>query len=1123
MNNTLNPLFKAPFQEDHPSHKQRLASTPSHSVWVDASAGTGKTKVLTDRVLRFLLQGIAPSKILCLTFTKAAASEMQHRIFQSLSKWSTCPRQALITSLEDLLGHMPSPQQSQKARLLFFQLIDDPHGLKVLTIHSFCQQVLARFPLEAGLPVRATLIDQDDQNDLLQEAADKLIALVDKDPLYQDAFDSLTPFYRPQSLPLALQAIISDPQSRRQLGSQNLDALKATLEAHFEMSLSTCPQGLIKTYTLDPSALKTLYEACGTGTKTDQKLSLKLNAFLNTPLSPDNFEDYLSLFFTQKGEPRQKLVTQKIIKEYPWINDFFHDSVEKLTLLKDQLNTLQGLQGSYALTLLSQKLLHLYEGLKKDKAFLDFDDLIATSAKLLAKDKGVSWVLYKLDGGLDHILVDEAQDTSPDQWQIILKLAEDFFAGETARLINRTLFVVGDRKQSIYSFQGAEPDLFQHLRHYFKDKIENAKQSWVQVSLDVSFRSNQAVLSLVDHVFESLQLGNNFVGSHKSFRALDGGKVQLWPLVPYEKSDEKSERQDAVRFHKTSPSQILATKIAQDIKDRLTQKQVLPAKGRAVRAGDFLILVQRRSAFMYQVIRALKRQNIPVAGPDRFNLMDHIASQDLIALANFLLLPEDDYALACLLKSPLFNYSEQDLIDIACGREKKTLWASLSAHQDHKSSKGVLSSLLKKVDHLTPYALFSHVLTSLKGRQKFRARLSDECEDVLDEFLNLAFHYGQGIKQGQQGSLQGFVAHCHKTNPNIKRDFSSAALDAVRIMTIHGAKGLQAPIVFLPDTTRIPNQYPLLLWQKTADNISVPLWRMPAPLSCDKISAAKEHAVAQQMAEYYRLLYVALTRAEDELIIAGWETSRETSDQCWYHSVEPALLRLGERQNNHTYTYECPQQRSVSNVVDIAPKANITTYPAWLFQNPPSEIGEAEPLSPSVFVSNALRKPPEIILPLSLLAQSKALDPYKSGNYTHKLLEVLPTLPQDQWQSYAERQAHHLDIVDFKLVFDEVTRLLKNPDFADVFGPQSYAEVPVSGAVGGQKFNGQIDRLIFNDKTLTIIDFKSNRLVPKCLEDVPESYRAQLGIYKDLLQQVYPQHTIECALIWVRTQQKMIL
>ncbi|HBN22828.1 MAG TPA: double-strand break repair helicase AddA [Holosporales bacterium] len=1109
------PLSEDIAQNENPSHKQRLASTPSHSVWVDASAGTGKTKVLTDRVLRFLLQGIAPSKILCLTFTKAAASEMQHRIFENLSKWSTCSRQTLITSLEDLLGHMPSPQESQKARRLFFQLIDDPYGLKVLTIHSFCQHLLARFPLEANLPIKASLIDQDDQSELLQEATDKLIAIIDQDPVYQQAFDSLTPFYKPQSLPVTLQAIILDPQSRRQLNSQSLETLKAILEAHFEMSLTKCPQDLIATYPLDHSALKVIHEACSAGTKTDQQQSVRAEVFIDTPLSLENFDDYLSLFFTQKGEPRKSFATQKILKERPWVQEFFHDTVEKLTLLKDQLNTLQGLQGSYALTVLSQKLLQLYESLKRGKSLLDFDDLISTSAQLLAKDQGVSWVLYKLDGGIDHILVDEAQDTSPDQWQIVLKLAEDFFAGETARLLNRTLFVVGDRKQSIYSFQGAEPDLFQHLRPYFKDKIENAKQSWSEVSLNVSFRSCQAVLSLVDHAFEALSLGDHFQGIHTSFRALDGGKVQLWPLVPHEKKEGLQ--------HQASASQILATKIAQDIKERLTQKQILPAKGRPVKAGDFLILVQRRSAFMYQVIRALKRQNIPVAGPDRFRLMDHIASQDLLALANFLLLPEDDYTLACVLKSPLFNYSEQDLIDLSCGRNKKSLWASLCANQDHKTTRDTLSNLLKKVDNLTPYALFSYILITLKGRQKFHARLSDECEDVLDEFLNLAFHYGQGEKQSQQRGLQGFVEHCQKTNPDVKRDFSSAALNAVRIMTVHGAKGLQAPIVFLPDTTRIPNQHPLLLWQKTQTH-SVPLWRMPVHLSCDKVTAVKEEAASQQLAEYYRLLYVALTRAEDELIIAGWETSRETSDLCWYHSVEPSLRQLGDQQENGAYCYECPQQRLIPLVAERAPKATITTYPEWLFQNPPSEIGEAEPLSPSVFVANKILKPSEAPLSLSPLNENDpVLDPYKSGNYAHKLLEVLPTLPKDQWAAYAKRQAHHHDFPHFQDLFESVMTLLENPAFTDVFGSNSYAEISVSGEVGGQKFNGQIDRLIITDKTLTIIDFKSNQAVPQSKEDVPESYSAQLGIYKDLLQQVYPHHTIECALIWVRTQQKMIL
>ncbi len=1092
-----------------PSALQRIASTPENSVWVDASAGTGKTKVLTDRVLRFLLQGIAPSKVLCLTFTKAAAAEMQHRLFESLSTWSTCSRPHLINSLTDLLGQAPSPQQTKKARVLFFELIDDAYGLKVLTIHSFCQQILGRFPLEADLPVKVSLMDQNDQQELLQQATDHLISLLDKDPDCQKAFDHLSSFYKPHSLPFTIQNIILDSKSRRHLAKHTLIDLTKNLEAHFGFPVSKNPDDILKNHPFSIEKMRLIVEALEKGSATDQKKAAQVRPFSKEILTSQNFEAYCQIFFTLSGTVRQRFATQKVLENHPWLEDFFYDEVDKLLLLKEKINTLTALQGSHAFMVLSQKLLSLYTDLKHKKALLDFDDLIATSAQLLSKDQGVSWVLYKLDGGIDHILVDEAQDTSPDQWQIILKLAEDFFAGETARLLNRTLFVVGDRKQSIYSFQGAEPDLFLHLRHFFQEKVEQSRNSWKHVSLDVSFRSCQAVLGIVDDVFK--KLSPDLQTSHESFRPLDGGKVQLWPLVSCEKSKQNPDA------YAPSPSQILATTIAKNIKDRLIEKELLPAKGRAVQVGDFLILVQRRSAFMYQVIRALKRQNIPVAGPDRFALMDHLAVQDLLSLASFLLLPEDNYALACVLKSPLFNLSEEDLLILSEGRGSKSLWASLSASKTQQEIRQSLLSLLKKVDQLSPYALFAHVLTSLKGRQKFRARLSDDCDDALDEFLNVAFDYSHEKSNG----LQGFVEHCQLSNPDVKRDFSSAKVQAVRIMTVHGAKGLQAPIVFLPDTTRIPSQYSFLLWQQTDQGKAVtPLWRTPLTLSCEKTDTIKEQEKAQQMAEYYRLLYVALTRAEDELVIAGWETTRETSDQCWYRMVEPSLRALGFQQSDDRYLYECPQQRQIPfTLVNTTPRQK-DAPPPWLFQNPASEIGDPEPCSPSSFFTETSTIPLEKTVSPSLL-QEENMSPYAEGSYIHKLLEILPEHSHDQWDTIAQNQAVHYDISPYQSAFECVKNLLTHPDFSDIFGENSYAEVSVSGEIQGQRFNGEIDRLLIIDHTITLIDFKSNKVIPPSLEEVPQHYLGQLFIYRELLQKIYPHHEILCELIWVRNTTRM--
>ena len=415
----------------------------------------------------------------------------------------------------------------------------------------------------------------------------------------------------------------------------------------------------------------------------------------------------------------------------------------------------------------------------------------------------------------------------------------------------------------------------------------------------------------------------------------------------------------------------------------------------------------------------------------------------------------------------------------------------------------------------------------------------------MDQFLTLAFDFSHEKNTG----LQGFVEYCQSTNPDIKRDFSSANLKAVRIMTVHGAKGLQAPIVFLPDTTRVPAQYPVLLWEEnstqnanqksrqtstqTSTQQIIPIWRTPSALSCEKTESLKEAEKTQQMAEYYRLLYVALTRAEDELIIAGWETTQETSDQCWYHMVEPSVrtkgIRQGDESNDEGYVYDCPQRRTIPLQPLEMPKASQVETPQWLFQNPPSEIGEAEPLSPSAFFgqknwedSKEFENPEETQTLVSLLETAEE-DPYREGTYSHKLLEILPNTSPDQWQSVAATQASHYGLVAYERTFEAVQNLLTHDDFQDIFAESTYAEIDISGEVRGQKFNGQIDRLLIKDHQIRIIDFKSNKIIPKTLEEVPTSYLGQLSIYKALLQKVYPQHEIVCELVWVRAATRMLV
>ena len=1119
---------------------QRMASNPQESIWVDASAGTGKTKVLTDRVLRFLLEGVQPGKILCLTYTKAAAAEMLSRIQTRLSSWATCAEPILQAELTALKGEEPQAHQLKKARRLFYDLIDDPYGLRILTIHSFCQQILTKFPSEAGLASGFTLIDDAERQSLLESCFDRFLEKLAKDPQLKSAFETVQMYYTPSVLIESLHDTLLDAKLRQNLADFDLQEYQERLTRHMDLKATSLEQIFI----IDRDQYCAAQHILLQGGLQDQKAGALIGTLLQQePNALQGFKalNYLKpLFLTATGEIRKRIVSKKLLDQHPWLELFFAAEAETLMLAIEEEKKHICLGVSSALVHLAQTFLALYQKLKAERHVLDFEDLIDKTAGLLQQQDGISWVLYKLDGGIDHLLVDEAQDSSPSQWQIMTLLASDFFSGQTRSGPNRTLFVVGDRKQSIYSFQGAEPDLFHHLKDAFAAQVQAAVKKWQHLTLNVSFRSAQAILDVVDATFKPAGLE---MEPHQSFRSLDGGTVELWPLCSVASLAEEDLIEDRNTetplneadslhsdSHHLSATKQLANLIAQNIATQLRQNFYLSAKGRAVRPNDYLILVQRRSTLMYQIIRALKKQNVPVAGPDRFILNDHIAVQDLVALGNFVTHIEDDYALACALKSPLFNFDDQDLLALAPRREKYTLWSVLKKRQDenprYQKTYETLARLINQAPHLTPYSFYHKVLTHLNGRQSFFARLGTEVEDVLNEFLNQAFIYSKTISiksaSGNGGHLQGFLSYLECVRPEIKRDFSSGLLQAVRIMTAHGAKGLQAPIVYLPDTTRTPSQLPLILWSN--EERALPLWRAPAKQSCALVQEQKNLDKAKLMAEYDRLLYVAMTRAEDILVVCGYENDRTTSEECWYEKIRLGLLSLGAPLKDKTgcepsqcHIYTLPQQRDIPATQQQPPQPAYHAVPFWLKDPVKLELESSDPLSPSqaiLYVQAVNDESPLDITQGSFL---------QTGTYVHKLLEVLPDLDPEVWDQTQQHFARLYNTPEETEVNQAVFQILKDPAFQDIFSRHSHAEVAVAGTVAGQAFSGQIDRLIFNGKEIRLIDFKSNHDIPPSLEHVPKEYQMQLMIYQNLLAACYPEHNITCEIIWVRKKLRMVL
>ncbi len=1068
------------------ANSQCLAAHPHLSAWVAASAGSGKTKVLTDRVLNLLLEGCPPERILCLTFTKAAAAEMANRVRKRLGEWSILPPNELQNTLENLLGVVPSLEKVERARQLFSLTLDTPGGLKIQTIHGFCQSLLKRFPLEAGLTPFFEVADDTERHCLIKKASQKVF----ENPLLEETLNELILRFSESTL-LELNSFIlqgrtsfeiCDPQKI----DENLQTINVTEEKLLKSFLGKIPEEELK---------KGLF-FLERGSSTDQARGKDLSDFLS--LSEEkkvqNYESYLAIFLTQKGEKRACLLTQKVVLASPSLKDLLEKEAVRLENWMERRNALEISIISKAFLSYSLSFLKAYESLKKTRSLLDYDDLILKTVSLL-KNPGCHWVLYKLDGGLDHILVDEAQDTNPAQWQVIRVIVEEFYANSAGDPRNRTLFIVGDGKQSIYSFQGADPAVFSQMQHDLRKFAQNSGKTWEDIDLTVSFRSTPEVLATVDAVFSSHPLSSVPL-QHLPFRKEALGHVEIWPLVKEEDEDSSEPWQPSlIQRQQDSPQKRLAQLMAKTIQEWLSGSGPL---SRPIIPGDILILVRRRTAFVDSLIRALKDHDIPVAGIDRLWLLQGIAVQDLLKIAEFLLLPEDDLTLATVLKGPLFDLSEKDLFTLAYDRDRSSLWQRLQNHKEFEAVTTFLKDLLSRVDFLTPFSLFSTILGPLGGRKKWQGRLGPEILDSLDEFLNLCLVF----QEKKTPSLQGFVHWVSQEIIELKRDLDQS--NQIRVMTVHGSKGSQAPIVILPDTTQPPHDVPPFEFHEKAL-----LWLPPLAKDIPLTKRLKQKLREKQQEEYRRLLYVALTRAEDALYICGWEAGHQ---ETWYNLVQKGLQKIGEEIE-----------------FDFSPYLDLKGTGWRLSSLKEREVPSYKPQkSPSFLLPQWLKSPPSLEPLPKLLrpSESEEEEPFEfsifgafgkqRGVLIHKLLEILPhseeSLREKTARRFLEKEGIPEDIA--LEMIDNAQRVFEA--YPDLFGPRSQGEVPVMGRLGGSLLSGQIDRLIINEDHILLVDYKTHTHVPGQLDNIPKSYLKQMAIYQMALTQIYPQLPILCGILWTQ-------
>jgi ATP-dependent helicase/nuclease subunit A len=1120
---------------------QRKALDPAASVWVSASAGTGKTKVLTERLLTLMLGGTEPSRILCLTFTRAAAAEMANRVNDRLARWTTMLPGALSQDLVALTGRYPNEDDIRTARRLFSRVLDTPGGAKIETIHAFCQSLLRRFPLEAGVPPEFTVIDERSASEALDDAIAQIIAAAraGAQPELGEALAVVARYIADEGFAQLMTALARERGRFAMALAEGEDALVARLAVATGVPPGATEASLAGAFCAG-SDLVALRRACEALADSSAKTDLTRYATLSRWCSdaadrPAMIGDYLALFLTQKDAIRQDLFTKAAAKKAGIdLGAILSIEAERAKRYVDAHNGIVTLEATRALVRLGAALVEAYEARKRHHAELDYDDLVLKALDLLGRPGIAPWVLFKLDGGLDHILIDEAQDTNPEQWLIVSILAEEFFARDDPLGRTRTVFAVGDAKQSIYSFQRADPTAFVGMRDYFQGRVVDANRVWRPVALDVSFRAADPLLRAVDAVFgipdaaDGVALDGAAI-RHLAARVGHAGIVELWPgAPPSPEEDDEPVAGEPLRRVANAHTRLART-IAATIEGWLKNGEILASRDRKLRAGDIMVLVRRRNAFVEDLLRELKQRGVPIAGADRLTLSDQLAVKDLVALGQFLLLPSDDLTLAAVLKGPLFAISEDQLFNLAYDRGKRSLWSRLLAGdssdplQHHAVE--TLTRLLARADFVPPYELYAGVLGAEGGRRAMLERLGPEAEDPIEEFLALALTY----ERDHVPSLQGFLHWLVAGDIEVKRDFAEQQRDEVRIMTVHGAKGLEAPVVFLPDTMQLPIQRGGMLW---TERDGLPLWRPHADFSTEHHTAARQALRRRDLQEYRRLLYVALTRAQDRLYICGWQTRNAGKEAATWHTLCRAGLSdiaepfefdsgplIGETDGwaGDGLRLSAPQTAAPTRDSPGATAVTPAAAPVWLDRPAPDEPDPPKPLLPS----QPNGSEPATLSPLA----AGGRDRFKRGLLVHRLLQTLPELPPAERGAAAARflalPLHALGADEQEDIRRETLAVLETPEFAPLWGPQAQAEVPVVGLIGGRALSGQIDRIVVTDERVLIVDYKTVRPPPTREDEVTPVYLQQLASYRAALERIYPDRPVACAILWTEAPRLM--
>lgn len=1151
---------------DVATQAQMAAMRPQGSVQVAAAAGTGKTHVLTRRFLRLLLEDghLRPSEILAVTYTKAGATEMRNRLTEILARWAVMPENELSKTLTEILERTPAANTLSRARALFTDVLDDPVGIRVLTVHSFCQSLLAQFPLEAGINAGFRILEGREAEALLQEkVAQTYTHMADWTPdqsPYWWAFSWMVTHLADASLQSEFKDYVENRRRYERLfqNGGGLEGVLADLAEALDIPLPDAPPDKIlaeveSRQLADLENHRGFLKAFAEALAEDKGVVAqgnkdRLNSFLAATSQEEKHErlpELYAVFETTKGAKRAKIVPAGVAKAWPGMPDEADGFYCVLEGHKETLNKYKTYFKTASYLVMAHEIGQRYAEAKHSQGMLDFEDLIRHSKNLLTGDAGkAAWVRFKMDGHIRHIMLDEAQDTDSDQWDIVRALIDDFFTGQGQHegqnmegALNRTFFAVGDGKQAIYRFRGAERHVFEGMLPEISQMAAPAGHQVRFVDLNTSFRSSNVILDFVDSVFSTPENRHAIDGQteplkHEAFHLGAGGRVEILPPEPAQKPDRSTVYSwqlplpDRRTDGEETPRMRLFNRLATRLKTLIEQQPFLATEGRFLVPSDIMVLC-RTSGHMELFLNALATTGVTASKTGDLELAQAPAVTDLMAVLRFLANPTDDLSLLHALRSPLFGLTNAELEQLrqrhASGRSP-TYFKTLCRMPDagFAAMASTLKNLLNQVDLATPHQLLQKTLGTSQGRGNLLWRYTgatdsaaaETINQALDSFLDAALDYSS--KEGT--SLIGFLHWFDQGGLRIKIE-AGANKNAVQVMTAHASKGLQAPVVVLPETgTSFYSQ------SKTDHK----LWRVDGETHQDDLflfGASEQHRTSLQSAlmkaekqrvfdDEMRLLYVALTRAQEHLIIAATAPAKEDN---WYTLMTEQIQADGENpawqkhpdgtllyQEKHLFT-DAPVKPDATP----EPENEAPPLPAWVQTRP-----EAEHRAENILAGeNPGENPGENRA--AQLMEGETRQKYRRGLLLHRLLEVLPGLPDDNTRRQKGRNFLAYSGTDFcsekreQLLADALAVIASHPE---LFGEGYRPEATLAMAdKQGRRLKGRVDCLRLTPDTVYITDYKTDVTPP---ETVPAAYRKQLQAYAAMARSIWPDRAVKTAILW---------